>query len=322
MLFVLLCSAIALAVAHPLQSDWLAFKTLHGKSYVSHEEESARMQIWADYTTMIQMHNKANKSYTMAMNQFGDLTDEEFVTYYLNPAFSVETERSGSTFLADNVEAAATVDWRDKGYVTPIKNQGACGSCWAFSATGSLEGQHFKKTGTLVSLSEQNLVDCSKKFGNNGCKGGLMDNAFRYILSNDGIDTEMSYPYKAKTGTECHFKRQDVGATDSGHVDIPRGSESQLMSAVSTVGPISVAMDAHLTSFRFYKQGIYKDAQCSSTKLDHGVLAVGYGGDMGADYWIVKNSWGTSWGNEGFFNMARNDGNMCGIATDASYPLV
>lgn len=249
------------------------------------------------------------------------------------------------TFIAPaNAEIAKSVDWREQGAVTPVKDQGHCGSCWSFSATGALEGQHFRKTGKLVSLSEQNLVDCSGSYGNNGCNGGLMDNAFQYIKDNGGIDTESAYPYEAIDDT-CHFNKKSIGATDKGFVDIPSGDEEAMKKAVSTIGPVSVAIDASHESFQFYSEGVYVEPQCDSQQLDHGVLVgefkdkdfnlnpslnicfhllVGYGTDEETqqDYWIVKNSWGTSWGDKGFIKMLRNKNNACGIATQSSYPLV
>ncbi|KAJ7356032.1 hypothetical protein OS493_027429 [Desmophyllum pertusum] len=301
-----------------------SLKTFHGKKYETDTEEGARHAIWRDNLRKIQQHNSEGHSYTLAMNQFGDLTVDEYRFFFLGlrSHFSNETEREGSSFLPPSgVTLPPTVDWRTKGYVTPVKDQGNCGSCWAFSTMGSLEGQHFKKSRNLVSLSEQNLVDCSTKYGNDGCKGGFVNKAFKYIRDNGGIDTEASYPYEAQD-KKCRFNKANVGATDTGFMVIKHKSEPDLQSAVATVGPISVAIDASHSSFQLYHQGVYNEAQCSQTRLGHAVLAVGYGTYQGQDYWLVKNSWGTGWGNGGYIMMSRNKNNQCGIATDASYPLV
>jgi len=154
-----------------------------------------------------------------------------------------------------------------------------------------------------------------------GCNGGLMDQAFEYIKVNNGIDTETSYPYEASDNS-CRFKAADVGATDTGFTDITSKDESALQQAVATVGPISVAIDASHASFQLYKSGVYNELFCSQTRLDHGVLAVGYGTDSGKDYWLVKNSWSATWGDQGYIKMTRNKRNQCGIATAASYPIV
>nr|ADC52431.1 cathepsin L2 cysteine protease [Pinctada fucata] len=308
-----------------LDNEWNIFKKQYNKLY-QNEEEARRRLVWESNLDFITLHNLAadrgEHTFWVGMNEYGDMTNEEF-TKTMNGYRMRNKTSNAPVFMPPNNmgDLPDTVDWRPKGYVTPIKNQGQCGSCWSFSATGSLEGQTFKKTGKLVSLSEQNLVDCSKKQGNHGCEGGLMDDAFTYIKANNGIDTEASYPYKARDG-KCEFKSADVGATDTGFVDIKTKDEEALKQAVATVGPISVAIDASHMSFQLYRTGVYHDWFCSQTKLDHGVLAVGYGTEDSKDYWLVKNSWGESWGQKGYIQMSRNRRNNCGIATSASYPTV
>ncbi|XP_050409635.1 procathepsin L [Patella vulgata] len=317
--------AIVAAINEDLNGEWEIFTQTYSKEYASEADSQKRRLIWEDNINFIQLHNlRADRglhSYRLGMNAFGDMTRVEIVQK-MN-GYRMANRTRGATFMApSHVEVLpTTVDWRSQGYVTPIKDQKECGSCWAFSSTGSLEGQHFKRTGKLVSLSEQNLMDCSKPEGNHGCGGGLMDFAFEYIKSNGGIDTEASYPYTARDG-RCRYQAANVGATDVGFTDIPRDSESGLQQAVATVGPISVAIDASRSTFHFYKTGVYSDVECSSVRLDHGVLAVGYGTDAGSDYWLVKNSWGTVWGMQGYIMMSRNKSNQCGIATQASYPMV
>ena len=325
------CASAATIFDKTLDHVWTTYKAEHGKTYGSNEEELSRRLIWEANTRFIHKHNMeaANgvHTYTVKMNKFGDMTNQEFrqmVNGFNTTMFNLNKKDShliGHMFETP-VEIPDSVDWRTQGYVTEVKDQGQCGSCWAFSAVASLEGQHFKSAGKLVSLSEQNLVDCSGKFGNQGCNGGLMDQAFSYIKANKGIDTEASYPYEAEDG-KCRFKPANVGATDTGFVDVKSGDESALATAIATIGPISVAIDASQDSFQFYSTGIYSDPNCSSTELDHGVTAVGYGTQgKGKDFYIVKNSWGTSWGDKGYILMARNKKNMCGIATAASYPTV
>jgi len=308
--------------------DWETFKKHHGKSFIDESEENERMLAYLGAQQKIQEHNKdfeqGKTSFKLGETSIADLPWEDYSKLNgYRRIYGDPMKKNSSRFLAPmNVEVPDSVDWRDQGYVTEVKNQGMCGSCWAFSATGSLEGQHKRASGTLNSLSEQNLVDCSKAYGNNGCSGGMMDFAYQYVKDNKGIDTEQSYPYKGRD-KKCTFKRQDVGAEDTGYVDLPQGDEEALKTAVATQGPISVAIDAGHKSFQLYRGGVYFEKECSTEQLDHGVLVVGYGTDGKAgDYWIVKNSWGPKWGEEGYIRMARNKNNHCGIATSASYPLV
>jgi cathepsin L len=308
--------------------DWESYKGLHSKRFNDNEIENERMLAFLASQQHVRRHNdayeKGDVTYKIGINHIADLPFSEYQKLNgYRRLYGDSGIRNSSRWLAPlNADIPESLDWREHGYVTDVKNQGMCGSCWAFSATGSLEGQHKRSSGNLVSLSEQNLVDCSAKYGNNGCNGGLMDFAFQYIKENHGIDTEDSYPYKG-TQKKCHFKKATVGADDTGFVDLPEGDEEQLKIAVATQGPISVAIDAGHRSFQLYKEGVYFEPQCSPEMLDHGVLVVGYGTDpKHGDYWIVKNSWGETWGESGYVRMARNKKNHCGIATKASYPLV
>jgi cathepsin L len=295
------------------QSAFTFWMQQNQKSY-HHDEFMVRYNTFRSNLDFINAHNAKNLSFTVAMNKFGDLSIQEFSKFYLGTKYTA----TGATRTSAPQALPTSWNWNTKGAVTPIKNQGQCGSCWSFSTTGSTEGCHFITTKKLVSLSEQNLMDCSTSQGNQGCDGGLMTQAMDYIISNKGIDTESSYPYTAQDGT-CHYKAANSGATLKSYVNVNQGDENDLQSKVY-LGPTSVAIDASQSSFQFYNSGVYSDPDCSTSQLDHGVLAVGWGVDSGSDYWVVKNSWGTDWGLKGFIWMARNDGNMCGIATMATLP--
>ncbi|XP_030643082.1 cathepsin L1-like [Chanos chanos] len=310
--------------------EFHAWKMKFGKIYRSSEEEAQRKLTWLSNRRQVLVHNmladQGIKSYRLGMTYFADMDNQEYretVSKGCLLPFNRTKSRSAVTFLrqAGGAQLPKDVDWRDKGFVTSVKDQKDCGSCWAFSATGALEGQTFRKTGKLVSLSEQQLVDCSGDYGNMGCGGGWMDDAFKYVKDNGGLDTEDSYPYEAQDG-ECRYDPSHIGATCTGYVDITRGDESALQEAVANIGPVSVAIDAGHASFQLYESGIYDEPDCSSSELDHGVLAVGYSSEDGKDYWLVKNSWGLDWGERGYIKMIRNKHNQCGIATSASYPLV
>lgn len=228
--------------------------------------------------------------------------------------------------FATTAQAGDIVDWRTNGAVTPVKNQGRCGSSYAFAANGAIEGVNALKKGILVSLSEQQIVSCGQKYGNQGCNEGPTDSAFDYVKNNKGVQTEKSYPYTSGVAGDegtCSYNPSDVGATITGWADVPSGDETALQNAVATVGPIAAVIDASHKSFQSYKGGIYSEPACSTTNLDQAVLIVGYGVDDATNkaYWIVKNSWGTDWGEQGYIRIAKDAGNMCGIATAASYPL-
>jgi len=323
-----------------LKSAWKEFMEKYKKVYKSVVEEEQRLKIWVQNLIYIETHNLkfSNKETTfqLKMNEFGDYTNKEFVKERngYNHQAKKNNKQKTPVYMVDldfdEDALPKNVDWRDHGYVTEVKNQGQCGSCWSFSATGSLEGQMKRKTGKLPNISEQNLIDCSKDDGNNGCNGGLMDYAFQYIKRQDGIDGESSYPYEMVDTKPCRYKSDQSVADDVGYVDITSGSERDLKDAIATQGPVSVAIDASNYSFQFYHTGIYYDPNCSSQQLDHGVLAVGYGEieHVEADshkphkYWLIKNSWSASWGDKGYIRIAREKNNHCGVATAASYPLV
>jgi len=323
-LAILAIFAVAGAAAMPeeqYQKEFTKFMATHEKAY-EHDEFFHRYSVFKRNLDRIAEHNTLESSFTMAMNEYGDLSWEEFYAQNIASGYQhVNREFIRSKNYADLEgrdvnDQSSSVDWRQKNAVTAVKNQGQCGSCWAFSTTGSTEGAHAIATGHLISLSEQQLVDCAGAEGNMGCNGGLMDNGFEYIIKNGGICTESSYPYQAQDGS-CKTTCEKV-VQISGYKDVPSQDENALMSAVD-IGPVSIAIEADQSAFQFYSGGVF-DAACG-TQLDHGVLIVGYGTDAGKNYWIVKNSWGSSWGESGYIRMVRGQ-NECGLAMQPSYPTV
>ncbi|XP_027205961.2 cathepsin L-like [Dermatophagoides pteronyssinus] len=311
-----------------LEHEWASFKKNYNRTYRSSEEEQFRKQIFADKLDFIEQHNQLyyqkKSSFLLGVNQFADKSVSEFRR--MNGLIASKGMQNAPKIYTDNdVESLpAEVDWTKKGVVAPIKNQGNCGSCWAFSAVGSMESAHALATGHLVELSEQELVDCSGSQGDNGCEGGWMDNGFKFVIQNHGIDTEKSYPY-AGIDELCESKDKGkvVGATIRSYVDVKKYDEHALQSACAKVGPISVGIDASSNYFMMYKSGVYDHDDCSQDWLDHGVVVVGYGTSSdGKEYWKVRNSWGTTWGMDGYILMSRNKNNQCGIASQASYPIV
>jgi len=306
-------SALVVASAADVKQEFVSFMTKFNKQY-SVEQVAAKFAVFEENLKTIQEHNSKGADWFMAVNEFTDLTASEFSALYkgLLPRQNAYARSKNEYVAPQNVKIADSLNWVTKGAVTPVKDQGQCGSCWAFSTTGGVEAAVFLKSGTLTSVSEQQLVDCSKAEGNQGCNGGLMDDGFEYIIKNGGIGSESSYKYTAKDGT-C--KSVPSVSTISKFTDIKAKDEAGLMTAIQTQ-PISIAVDAQI-GWQTYGGGVL--STCTQKSLDHGVLLVGYGTDAGKDYWLVKNSWGQSWGESGFIRLKRNM-DSCGLADAASFP--
>lgn len=324
--FLLLLAVIV--VVYGSEDEWMAFKKHHGKKYNANEEQN-RQKNFNSNKARIDSHNKRHaqglESFRLGVNEYSDMHPDEFnkvMNGYRKSNSTIQHPQVMKAAVLSVYTEVAAIDWRSKGAVTPVKNQTPqCNSCYAFAAAGSLEGQYFRKTGRLVPLSVQNIVDCSSKFGNRGCIAGNMVACYKYIAVNKGIDTGAYYPYMATVGS-CRYSPNFIGATAERYVRVRSGSEAALQWAVANVGPVSVAIDASGLAFQQYRSGIYYNPQCSTTRLNHAVLVVGYGTENGTDYWLVKNSYGTTWGEQGYIRILRNRNNHCGIATDGSYPVV
>ncbi|XP_029001385.1 procathepsin L [Betta splendens] len=310
-------------------TEWEVWKSSHGVAY-DEMDDVQRKAIWEDNKRMIDDNNQrffmGMRPFSMAMNKYGDLTKLEYDILQgarINAQFVKRGKTNSARKLrnaAKKIDASA-VDYRNRGYVTEVKDQGYCGSCWAFSTTGAIEGQIYKQTGQLVSLSEQNLVDCSRSYGTYGCSGAWMANAYDYVVSN-GLQSTNTYPYTSVDTQPCYYDSRLAVAHIQEYRFIPKGDEQALADAVATIGPVTVAIDADHASFLFYSSGIYDEPACNPNNLSHAVLLVGYGSEGGQDYWIIKNSWGTGWGEGGYMRLVRDGSNTCGIASYALYPVL
>ena len=311
---------------------FIDFKIKHHKYYNTTEEYDYRFNVFKQNLDYINNENSKSNSYKLAVNQFADMTNEEFTSIKQNPRY-IQTillnklNRQPRSYLRNMINIPKSIDWVNEGAVTPVKNQGQCGSCWSFSTTGAIEGAHYIKTGQLVSLSEQQLMDCSTKYGNMGCNGGIPIWAYEYVIKNKGICSETEYPYYGKDST-C-----DVGcktmATISSYVNVSSFSGIALKQAIAKQ-PVSVVIQANQLAFQFYSSGVLSASSCGN-QLDHAVLAVGYGTTSdGKQYYKIKNSWGQSWGLNGYIllaaddesNKENNNSGTCGVLSMPTYPVV
>lgn len=286
----------------------------HKRAYKTPAEKSYRLNLFHQTYLRVKSHNAKKLSWSLGLNHLSDLSKSEFLAKYTGLKRHAKAPKNVELKLLQ-ANPSNNANWTAAGAVTPVKNQGNCGSCWAFSSTGALEGLNFikNKPSSIASYSEQQLVDCSTSYGNHGCNGGLMQNAFKYVQAN-GITTEQNYPYTAKDGT-CKTKTGVFKIT--GYKNVPHKSSGGLAGACDGQ-PVSVSIDA--TNIQSYKSGIFADKNCG-TSLNHGVLLTAYDSNV----WYVKNSWGQSWGEAGYIRFSRTavsdaSGGICGILLDASYP--
>ncbi|XP_031257867.1 ervatamin-B-like [Pistacia vera] len=313
-----------LSEEYVLQSheEWMA---LHERVYETAEEKERRYDIFKNnFAHVEKVNNGVDRGFKLAINKFADLTDDEFrslFTGYKRETSKTKTKPETKSFLHGNFTDVPTyMNWREKGAVTLVKNQGNCGCCWAFSAVAAVEGINQIKTGKLISLSEQELLSCDTQY-NKGCLGGSMENAFDFMVSNGGLTTEDDYPYEERQQTCKTDKAARHAVPITGFDLVSSYDEEALLQAVANQ-PVCVAIEGSGRDFRFYKSGVFK-GNCG-TNLDHGVTAIGYGTESdGTKYWLVKNSWGTEWGEDGFMRIQRDveaEEGLCGLAIAPSYP--
>ncbi|XP_078178459.1 senescence-specific cysteine protease SAG39-like [Carex rostrata] len=316
---VLICSTVVPSTADFLTDEFQKWMKEHGVKYNSKAEELKRFAVFkANYLFVEASNHNPQVGFTLGLNKYADLTNDEFLAK-LTGYTPLSTRQTSTSFRYGDATVPSSIDWRSLGAVTNVKDQGQCGSCWAFGAVATIEGITKIKKGYLPNLSEQELVDCVTD--SYGCAGGFQDSAFKWVIKNGGITSEEDYVYTAQNGTCDATKTKNHAATITGYEQVPSGNEKALMNAVANQ-PVTVAIEASGPFFQFYKSGIFR-GPCG-LNLDHAVTVVGYGGEGFSKYWIVKNSWGSTWGEDGYIRMWKDSGlplGVCGIAFEASYPV-
>lgn len=314
---------------------WEVFKTSYNKTYSSAIEEEVRRNIFWDSMHTITAHNIKYKlkmtNFRIGLNQHADKTFQQFLD--MNPVNETIKKKMDEEFEKLNYDPLETFelsllddelpkafDWRDSGAVNPVKNQFDCSACYAMAAVGALESQIFIKTGQLVQLSEQEIVDCARDYSNFQCSTGVPFRVFDYIKDHGGLSLSADYPFEGVSG-ECRVKdkRMKIKVEGTGSINSEESSDKILMQALIKKGPLIIGLGVVQESFMRYANGIYSESNCPTT-MNHACLLIGFGSENGEDYWILKNSWGESWGESGYMRLSRNM--SCEISSSTMYPIL
>lgn len=320
--FTALCLAAGVSALSAHEVKYMQYVATYNKVYDSVDEYNMRQALFKKSLERVGIKNVRNDTLMHSgITKFSDWTEEEFQAI-MGLKNAGKPEIKGRFMKFTNRDVADSIDWRKTGNVSDVKDQGSCGSCWAFSSTGALESAWSIQKGEMILLSEQQLVDCTNvKWGNLGCNGGWYYNSYDYLANGNTLETEDDYPYTAVTGKTCNDTKKGK-VSDINYAVVDPGLE--LIKAALNVGPVNVAVAAGNNVFMDYTGGIITEADGCPTDIDHAILAVGYGTENGVEYYIVKNSWGTDWGEEGYVRIQAIDGRtgVCGINGNVAYPVL